>query len=60
MRFHLAPMSDLVTMTGQIEVRHILEGRNLVTLADTAKIILNVEWEVLYALLFGTINFDLE
>ena len=38
MRFHLAP---LVTMTGQIEVRHISEGRNLVTLADTAKFIIN-------------------
>ena len=38
---------------------HILEGCNLVTLADTAKLILNEEWEVIYALLFGTINFDL-
>ena len=59
MRFDLAPLS--LTWRGQIEVMHILEGLTLVTLADTAKLILNDEWwEVIYALSFGTINFDLD
>ena len=53
-RFHLAPLS--LTWRGHIEVLHILEGHNLVTLADTAK---RMEWKS-YALSFGTINFDLD
>ena len=59
MRFDLAPLS--LTWRGQIEVMHTLEGLYLVTLADTAKLILNDEWgEVIYTLSFGTINFDLD
>ena len=34
MRFHLEPLS--LTLRGQIEVRHISEGRNVETLADTS------------------------
>ena len=45
MRFHLAQLS--VTLKGQIEVRHISEGRNLETLADTAKFIINDVQEVI-------------
>ena len=37
----------------------ISEGCNLETLADTAKLILNDEQEVIYGLSFGTSNFDL-
>ena len=41
-KFHLAPFSlTWVTLKGQIEVGHISEGRNLETLADTAKFIIN-------------------
>ena len=49
-----------MTLTGQIEVRHISEGRNLEPLADTAKFIINDGWEVIYGLSFGGICFDLE
>ena len=56
MMFHLAPLSLMmdrksymvfhlatfaVTWRGQIKIRHISEGRNLETLADTAKFIFN-------------------
>ena len=39
MRFHLPQLS--MTLGGQIDVRHISEGRNLETLVDTAKFIIN-------------------
>ena len=42
MRFHFGTIVfDLVTWRGQIEVRHISQGCNLETLADTAKCIIN-------------------
>ena len=43
MKFLLAPLSLTLSDLdlGQIEVRHISEGRNLETLADTAKFIIN-------------------
>ena len=47
MRFHLAPLSLTLSdiersiQVTQIEVRHILEGRNMEPLADTAKFIFN-------------------
>ena len=49
-----------MTLKGQIEVRHISEGHNLETLADTAKFIINDGYEVIYGLSFGDIFFDLE
>ena len=42
MRFHLAQLSMTSSdLEGQIDVRHISEGSNLETLADTAKFIIN-------------------
>ena len=40
--------------------RAYFKGCNLETLADTAKLIINDEQEVICALSFGTINFDLQ
>ena len=59
MKFHLAPLSLTgVTWRGQMEVRHISEGRNLETLADTAKLITNDGWGIIYTISFVAINFD--
>ena len=49
-----------MTLKYQNSVRLISEGRNLETLADTAKFIINDGWEVIYGLSFGDICFDLE
>ena len=39
MVFHL--VTSALTWRGQIEIRHISEGRNLETMADRAKLITN-------------------
>ena len=45
---------------GQIEVKHISEGCNLVTPADRSIVTIKVEYEVIDALSNGAIGFDLE
>ena len=47
-----------MTLEGQIEARHISEGRNLETLADTAKFIINDGEEVIF-MVFHLVTFAL-
>ena len=43
-----------------MEVKHILEGCNLETLADRVMVTIKVEYEVIDALSNGAIGFDLD